>query len=129
MKLHQMVTGIWIVTLQKTQSQNSWSFSYSYFSLWSLYTIFPPPYSSQTSRHRFVKAPIGDNPRETSRGGLVSCLRKSLRFTSITFYSRRQSQMSAQFRVKVKSVKGFTLLKGFVLKPPDPENTIWALFL
>lgn len=37
--------------------------------------------------------------------------------------------MLAQFRVKVKSVKGFTLLKGFALKPTDPENKVWALFL
>lgn len=45
-----------------------------YFSLWSLYTIFP--LLTVVRLHtRFVKAPIGDNPRETSRGGLVSCLR------------------------------------------------------
>ena len=49
---------------------------YLYFSLWSLYTIFP--LLTVVRLHTwFVKAPRGDTPRETSRGGLVSCLRST----------------------------------------------------
>lgn len=84
-------------------------------STWPLHSSRASNMAGKGSQRRYPKR------NQQKRPGFLP--QKSPGFTSVTFCSSRHSQMPAQFQVK--SVKGFALFKGFVLKTtrPTEQNT------